>query len=333
MVNISSIESVIVSSYSPNTNQNHVAYGAVEGSAKLRSLMKFSDLFYYSACVISTVKIYSYWYQGGSPITIYVRRITSSWDETIVTWNTQPSNTATAEANKAIDTTSGWKYITITQMVKDQISSNDYDYGFMYYNALPVNNICLHKGVGESNSPYLSVSYSARTVDNACQTTPTLQADWIEKGYGSFRIVSITAITVTVDLAYPWGTGSSAVTFTDGQTREYSSGTTRWKITCDILSSTTCNFRECHYTVVTGDLYVDAALGSNFNYGGSWGYPFETLKKAIDEIPASQTIHIAEGDYSAQAAIDLDKNLSILCEDNGGGNASPPLTVVLPATI
>lgn len=81
--------------------------------------------------------------------------------------------------------------------------------------------------------------------------------------------------------------------------------------------------------------YVDITTGDDADTGETWVLAYQTVKKGLDEIPdASYSIlHIAEGDYSAQAAIDLDKNVSILCEDYGGGNANPPLTVILPATV
>ena len=82
----------------------------------------------------------------------------------------------------------------------------------------------------------------------------------------------------------------------------------------------------------SADKYVDIATGSDSDSGNTWALAYLTVKKGIDNVSSGQTLHIAEGDYSSQAAIDLNKNLEILCEDYGGGNASPPLTVVLPAT-
>lgn len=85
-------------------------------------------------------------------------------------------------------------------------------------------------------------------------------------------------------------------------------------------------------TVYTGDKYVDISTGSDSDDGNTWGNAYLTVKKGVDNVTAGKILHIAEGDYSAQAAIDLNKNLELLCEDYGGGNASPPLTVVLPVT-
>ena len=81
-----------------------------------------------------------------------------------------------------------------------------------------------------------------------------------------------------------------------------------------------------------GDKYVDISTGSDSDSGNYWAAAYLTVKKGIDNVPVGQVLHIAEGDYSAQAAIDLNKNLELLCEDYGGGVASPPLTVILPVT-
>lgn len=81
-----------------------------------------------------------------------------------------------------------------------------------------------------------------------------------------------------------------------------------------------------------GTKYIDISSGSDSDSGDSWANAYLTVKKGIDNVTDGKILHIAEGDYSAQAAIDLNKNLEILCEDYGGGNASPPLTVILPVT-
>ena len=83
---------------------------------------------------------------------------------------------------------------------------------------------------------------------------------------------------------------------------------------------------------ITGDKYVDIATGSDSDSGNTWASAYLTVKKGIDNLPANNNLHIAEGDYSAQVAIDLNQNINLICEDYGGGNASPPLTVTLPVT-
>ena len=44
-----------------------------------------------------------------------------------------------------------------------------------------------------------------------------------------------------------------------------------------------------------GDLYVDAAAGSNGD--GSKRHPYDTIRKAVTAAPAGTTIHVAEGTY------------------------------------
>jgi len=84
--------------------------------------------------------------------------------------------------------------------------------------------------------------------------------------------------------------------------------------------------------VITDDKYVDISTGSDSDDGNTWTNAYLTVKKGIDNVAVGKILHVAEGDYSAQAAITFNKNLEILCEDYGGGNASPPLTVTLPVT-
>lgn len=112
---------------------------------------------------------------------------------------------------------------------------------------------------------------------------------------------------------------SNTTILTRFHTKEYDSGSE--KAYLDITGG-----------ILTGDKYVDIATGSDSDNGNTWGNAYLTVKKGIDYVAAGKILHIAEGDYSAQAAIDLNKNLELLCEDYGGGNASPPLTVVLPIT-
>lgn len=83
-------------------------------------------------------------------------------------------------------------------------------------------------------------------------------------------------------------------------------------------------------TTVVYDRYVDIDTGDDSDDGASWANAYLTVKKGIDNVPPGKILHIAFGDYSAQASIDLDKNLELLCEDNGGGGTG---TVVLPVTV
>ena len=86
------------------------------------------------------------------------------------------------------------------------------------------------------------------------------------------------------------------------------------------------------HSPAVGSKFVDIATGNDSDSGDTWALAYLTVKKGIDNMTAGAELHIAEGDYSAQAVIVLNKNIDLVCEDYGGGNANPPLTVTLPAT-
>lgn len=78
-------------------------------------------------------------YYPGSPYNVYgtndvqVQRITSTWDESTVTWNTQPSST-TENQSKVPPSRSQWKYnasADVTKMVRYFLDNPSKNYGFM----------------------------------------------------------------------------------------------------------------------------------------------------------------------------------------------------------
>lgn len=103
-------------------------------------------------------------------------------------------------------------------------------------------------------------------------------------------------------------------------------------ITTSTTESARISFDNLRIESETGDKFVDIATGNDADGGDSWTNAYLTVKKGVDNVGAIRILHIAEGDYSAQAAITLNKNLELVCEDYGGGIASPPLTVTLPPT-
>jgi len=222
-----------------NTSQN-VVVGDDTGDRGY--ILDEYDLSSESTSLVSA-KLNIYVHEAHPAMTIYVRRITTSWTPSTVTWNTKPSYTTT---NQTSFTTSygvaEWHIIDVTQIIKDCINSGGYGLQLM--------------------------------------------ADSSDTGDNGFWTVDYT----TDPLLRP--------------------------------------FLEINY----GDKYVDIATGSDSDDGNSWANAYLTIKKGLDNYVASSQLHIAEGDYSAQAAIDLNKNLELLCEDYGGGVASPPLTVTLPPT-
>lgn len=97
----------------------------------------------------------------------------------------------------------------------------------------------------------------------------------------------------------------------------------------DIYSDDSPNNPYIVVTTAPTDKYVDISTGSDSDSGNTWTDAYLTVKMGIDNLPTSDKLHIAFGDYSSQAAINLNQNIELICEDNGGGGTG---TVTLPPT-
>ncbi len=86
----------------------------------------------------------------------------------------------------------------------------------------------------------------------------------------------------------------------------------------------TIDYTEPDYS----NVYVKLS-GDDSNDGLSWTNAKQTIKAGLETVATDGTLHIAFGDYSSQDAITLDKTVSLLCENEGGGGTG---TVVLPPT-
>ncbi len=86
-----------------------------------RSFLEFNISLIPSTDAISTVTLYIYapnW--SGGDITVYVNRITdNTWTESGILWSNQPTITTTNQASFFCSTTTEWKSVDITNIVKD----------------------------------------------------------------------------------------------------------------------------------------------------------------------------------------------------------------------
>jgi hypothetical protein len=105
-------------------------------------------------------------YNGFGPNDTYVRRITSDWDESTVTWDTKPSNTVTGES-LIPPSTKQWNNNSsadVSQVVRTFVKNPSKNYGFM----LKLNDETIYHSFGfysseSSNSlrrPKLVIIYS-----------------------------------------------------------------------------------------------------------------------------------------------------------------------------
>jgi hypothetical protein len=77
------------------------------------------------------------------------------------------------------------------------------------------------------------------------------------------------------------------------------------------------------------DIYVKLT-GNDANSGLSWATAKQTIAAGIAILEIGETLHIGFGDYSAQSAVALAKNMSLLCEtaDTGGGTGTAVLPII-----
>lgn len=230
-----------VEDINPSTNYGSNTYfyvGWGDGSFFDEGYLQFDTPPFGSSSVVSS-KLYLY-RQGGTTVdTLRIRRITSSWVESSVTYNTRPSYTDTNVTSYSMGSGLGWEEIDITQLTKDILDNTN---------------------------------YGLRLTNYAVEVDP------------------------------PWNFRSD--------------------------NYATTSYRP-YVVIATGDKYVDIATGNDSNDGDVWEYPYLTVKKGIDNVASGKINYIAFGDYSAQAAIDLNKDLELKCELNGGGGTG---TVTLPVT-
>ena len=115
-----------ISEDSPNSNNNgtylNVGQDPFAAGKKLRSFLEFNISEIPSTDAISTVTLYIYgdtpW--SGGNITVYENRVTdNTWTEGGVTWNNQPTITTTNQTSFFCTTTTEWKTVDVTNIVKD----------------------------------------------------------------------------------------------------------------------------------------------------------------------------------------------------------------------
>lgn len=100
--------------------------------------------------------------------------------------------------------------------------------------------------------------------------------------------------------------------------------------TSDWSASGTTNLRIHVSSDSLATLYVKTG-GDDTLGGGNWLNAKKNIKDGLRFLPASGTLRVGVGDYSAQPGIRVDKTTSLLCEtaDTGGGTG----TVSLPSAV
>lgn len=144
------------------------------------------------------------------PNTSFLQRVTSSWSESTVTWNTQPSTTTLNEV--AIPQSTGPTQdfvIDVTTLVQDMLNDPAHSYGFMlrlqteeYYRRL---NFCSSDVADPSKHPKLVITY----IGDSVVGTPFSLGDSLSVCPGE----SITLNGPANALSYEWQDGSTNASF------------------------------------------------------------------------------------------------------------------------
>lgn len=132
------------SNYGTKKDFNAIAWTNNGNSSNVRSLIQFDLSGVPAGAVIADARLNLY-FNATSPEgrhvssffsknTSYLERITTSWTESTVTWNTQPTTTSTNRVSLAATTSSTQNFtnINVTQLIRDMIANPTSGFGFMF---------------------------------------------------------------------------------------------------------------------------------------------------------------------------------------------------------
>lgn len=108
----------------------------------VRSLIKFNFSAIPEGAIIDSVKLSLFWYKsqhntGHSTLdgsnACELKRVTSAWDENLVTWNNQPTTTNVGEVvlPESVSDTQNYLNIDVTNLAKGMIADSTTNFGFM----------------------------------------------------------------------------------------------------------------------------------------------------------------------------------------------------------
>ncbi len=134
-----------IPSYYPTTNYgttnqlNAMAWTIAGDPSNARTLIDFDLTSLPSDVVITSAKLNLYFnpdassiYQNSGKNAMWIEGITSSWNESTVTWNTQPTVTTVNRVSVPASISATQNYeINITQLLKDKIANPSTNYGWM----------------------------------------------------------------------------------------------------------------------------------------------------------------------------------------------------------
>jgi hypothetical protein len=149
----------------------------------------------------------------------YLQRVSSSWNENTVTWNTQPTATAANQVVLAQDTNAHQNYIAdVTMLVTDMVNNPSSSFGFMLKLATEQYYRCLLFASSDHPNaalhPKLEICYTV-SLAASCSTIANVSCFG-----GTNGVASVTVSNGTAPYTFQWspsgGNGSTASNLTAG---------------------------------------------------------------------------------------------------------------------
>jgi len=322
VVSINTTNDTYITEVVPDTPQGtgDVIYvGHFPSTEVNKGLVKFSLSSIPSGSVINSATLYMYEYSGGNIGYIQsIYNVTSSWNETNVTWNTQPTFTSTPFTYADGLASAGWMNWNVKNTVSSWIRGGISNNGFLL-NETSINPSALGYRTKEYGNyiPYLYVNYTA----NAAPTVP------VTTQHANYSNADLTAISWsastdtegdTITYHYNVGTitggtdifndktttGTVSTQFNPSPTNTYYysvKACDSWN--CSTWSAEKIFYYEASsavsktldYTAITDSCYIGSAPGKDCNDGfsfiGNNTYTYRNyMKWNLSTIPSGHTI-------------------------------------------
>lgn len=122
----------------------------------------------------TTLHLYLYNTEQAVDTTLICRRVTADWSESGITWNNQPGEDTTSQANSTVSTALNWKEWNVTDIVRNWHSGSWSNYGLKILSSGGAKSHSFRSREYTSNKPILTINYHLPEPTPIPSPTPTL---------------------------------------------------------------------------------------------------------------------------------------------------------------
>lgn len=152
-------------------------------------------------------RLIMYLVSGSGTNASYLRKVTSTWTESTVTWNTQPTSTTTGQISIATNTTAGFKTFDVTAFVKSWYANPTTNYGLLLIKQSEA--LSFYGAMNFASSDYTTVSQRPRLEVIFREDIPTIVAE--ETCSGSYYLAPDFKVSVYFEDQYTYGNESQVI--------------------------------------------------------------------------------------------------------------------------